>query len=107
MTEQERLDRRLGLDEYLSEEYGPGVVHLDGPEFDGGIVGITHDGRLVYSYAKLAAALAEANGWTAEDAVDWIEFNTMRTLPYIGSDAPVVMYDLDPNDFVKKSSSST
>ena len=107
MTKKAMDARRAALKLFMADAYGAATVFLDGPEFDGGIVGITHDGRLVYSYAKLAAALAEANGWTAEDAVDWIEFNTMRTLPYIGGDAPVVMYDLDPDDFVKKSSSST
>jgi hypothetical protein len=69
---------------------------------DGGIVGLTTDGRLVYSYEKLVESLAEANGWSREDAVDWIEFNTLRSLPYIHGKAPVVMNDLDPDDFLFK-----
>lgn len=100
MTKRQMKARRKALDEFLSETYGDDVVHFDGPEFDGGIVGVTTDGRLVYSYEKLVESLAEANGWSREDAVDWIEFNTLRSLPYIHGKAPVVMNDLDPDDFL-------
>ena len=100
MTKRQMNARRRALDEFLSEMYGDDVVHFDGPEFDGGIVGVTTDGRLVYSYDRLAEALSEANKWSREDAVDWIEFNTLRSLPYIGPRAPVVMNDLDPDEFL-------
>lgn len=44
MTKRQMDARRKALDEYLSEMYGDDVVHFDGPEFDGGIVGVTTDG---------------------------------------------------------------
>ena len=31
---------------------------------------------------------------TAEDAIEWIEYNTIRSLPYAGENAPIVMYRL-------------
>lgn len=99
MTKRQMDARRKALDEFLSEMYGDDVVHFDGPEFDGGIVGVTTDGRLVYSYEKLVESLAEANGWSREDAIDWVEFNTIRSLPYIGKRAPIVMNDLDVSEF--------
>lgn len=98
MTKSDMEKRRTALRRFLADAYGP-VVMLDGPEFDGGIVGTTHDGKLVYSYEKLAKALMAANGWSCEDAVDWIEYNTIRSLPYMGDKAPIVMDDLDPDDF--------
>lgn len=99
MTKRQMNARRKALDEFLSETYGDDVVHFDGPEFDGGIVGVTTDGRLVYSYEKLVESLAEANRWSREDAIDWVEFNTIRSLPYIQGRAPVVMNDLDVSEF--------
>ena len=102
MTKKQMNERRKALDEFLSETYGDDVVHFDGPEFDGGIVGVTTDGRLVYSYDKLVRALMEANKWDETDAIDWVEFNTLRSLPYIHGKAPVVMNDLDPDDFLFK-----
>ena len=98
MTKAKLRRRRDALAAYLAEAYGDGVVMLDGPEFDGGIVGVA-GGRLVYSHAKLAAALAAENRWTRDEALDWIDYNTMRSLPYMGENAPVVMEDLDPKDF--------
>lgn len=99
MTRGRMEARREALRAYLAGAYGDGVVMLDGPEFDGGIVGAAQDGRLVYSCAKLVGALAEANGWSAEEAAEWVGFNTARSLPYMGAHAPVLVDDLDPDDF--------
>lgn len=92
--------RRKALREYLAEIYGDDVVLLDGPEFDGGLVGVTTDGRLVYSYDRLVEVLSEVNEWSRGDAVDWIEYNIIRSLPYVGARAPIVMNDLDPDEFL-------
>jgi hypothetical protein len=100
MTKRQMKARREALREFLAEMYGDDTVLLDGPEFDGGLVGVTTDGRLVYSYDKLAEALCEANRWSREDAIDWIEFNTICSLPYVGPRAPVVMGGLDPDEFL-------
>lgn len=99
MTKKAMDARRAALKLFVADAYGAATVFLDGPEFDGGIVGVTAGGRLVYSYGKLVNALAEANGWDETDAVDWIEFNTLRSLPYMGDVAPIVMDDLDASDF--------
>lgn len=29
---------------------------------------------------------------TYEEAVDWIEYNTIRSLPYVGDGAPIVVH---------------
>jgi hypothetical protein len=33
-------------------------------------------------------------GWTMEESVEWIEYNTIRALPYFGDDAPIIVYPL-------------
>jgi hypothetical protein len=38
--------------------------------------------------------LCDEEGCTAEEAVEWIEYNTIRALPYFGDDAPIIMYPL-------------
>ena len=35
-------------------------------------------------------AIMEETGWEYDDAVDWIEENTLRTIPYMGSVHPIV-----------------
>lgn len=34
-------------------------------------------------------------GWTYAIAADWVNYNTLRALPYMGEDAPIVIYPLD------------
>ena len=34
-------------------------------------------------------------GWSDIESIEWIEFNTLRALPYMGSDAPIIMYPID------------
>lgn len=31
---------------------------------------------------------------TEQEAIEWIEYNTIRALPYFGSDAPIIMYPI-------------
>ena len=65
-------------------------VVFDGPSFDDVIVGVTHDGRVVYSFDKMVESLMSHDGMGYEEAVEYIEFNTLRSLPYY-SGGPVVM----------------
>ena len=65
-----------------------GTVILDG--FDRAIVGITDDARLVYSYDLMVNQYVEDNECGEEDAIEWIEYNTIRSIPYIGEYRPVI-----------------
>lgn len=31
---------------------------------------------------------------TDEEAIEWIDYNTIRAIPYMGEKAPIVMYSL-------------
>ena len=57
-------------------------------------IGMSHDGRAVYSYDKMIEHIMLKEGWTYEEAVEWIDYNTIRALPYY-PDGPIVLYD-DP-----------
>lgn len=78
----------------LSEDVGFDVMILDDQAYDKSIVGVTEDGRLVYDYWKMVEELSEDDGCTPEEAVEWIDYNTMRAIPYMGERAPIVVkYD--------------
>ena len=34
----------------------------------------------------------ETGDFSEEDAREWIDYNTIRALPYFGSDAPVILF---------------
>lgn len=68
------------------------VVLLDNYSYDAALVGVTLDGRAVYDFDKMADWLVETKGFTQEGAIEWIEYNTIRALPYAGADAPLIMH---------------
>ena len=39
--------------------------------------------------------LMDTEQWSYEDAVEWIDYNTIRALPYMGEGAPIIMYPLE------------
>lgn len=71
-----------------------GVKYLTDFSYDSALIGVTDDNRAVYDFEKMIEWLVETQNWTSEEAIEWIEYNTIRALSYFGSDAPIVMYPL-------------
>ena len=55
---------------------------------------MSHDNRAVYDYEKMAEWLVVNEDFSYEEAVEWIDYNTLRALPYGGPDAPIVVYPI-------------
>lgn len=70
------------------------VKYLTNYSYDTALIGVTEDNRAVYDFEKMAEWLFETEGFTSEEAVEWIEYNTVRALPYFGEKAPIIMYPL-------------
>lgn len=59
-------------------------------DYDEAIVGYTDEGCLVYDgYCILECLMKEM---TREEAWDYFCYNTVRSLPYMGEHAPVIMW---------------
>ena len=71
------------------------AVVFDNYAYDKSIIGVTDDDRAVYDFDSMIEELVEESGMTPEEAQEWIEYNTVRMLPYIGGNAPVIMYRLE------------
>lgn len=71
------------------------VVIFESFSYDDALIGVTEDGRAVYDFDKMVHWLVETEGFTDEEAIEWIEYNTIRALPYMGDDAPIIMYPLE------------
>ena len=65
------------------------------PDYDDAIIGISHDDRVIYDYDKMIAHLMDHEDMTGEEAADFISYNTIRSIPYAGEYAPIVMYGLN------------
>lgn len=80
----EKFRKLLG--ELIEEE---GIEEEDQPllltdhSYDKSIIGLTAlDGRVVYSYESMVQEFMEDEGCEAADAIEWLEYNTMRAIGY-------------------------
>lgn len=71
------------------------VTYLTNYSYDDALIGVSEDGRVIYDFDKMVEWLMKKEGWTDIEAIEWIETNTIRALPYMGADAPIIMYSLE------------
>lgn len=95
----------------LAERGYPLSIVYDEPSFDESILGVDHSGRTVYSFELMVeeyvrdevgdvSTLSEDEYYEKRDeAIEFIEYNTLRATPYMGTGAPVVI-DYNPEDEV-------
>lgn len=81
------------LKEYLCGRGYEEIVVFDNPSYVTAAIGTEESsGRVIYDYEKMVEFLMETDGMTYEDAAEFIDYNTIRALPYMGMSAPIVLY---------------
>lgn len=76
----------------IRERLDDDALVFDNPAYDNSIIGQTFDGRAIYDVDKMAEELAADDGISIEEAADFIDYNAIRSLPYAGEKAPLVVY---------------
>ena len=84
----------MSAEERLLEAGYDGVIYLTNYSYDDALIGVSEDNRAIYDFEKMIDWLVEKEGFEDNDAVEWIEYNTIRALPYFGTGAPIIMYPL-------------
>lgn len=84
----------MSAEERLLENGYEGIKYLMNYSYDDALIGVTSDDRAVYDYELMVEWLINSEGFTEEEARDWIDYNTLRALPYMGEGAPVILYPL-------------
>ena len=89
----------MSIDEMLNDTNNDGIVYFTDFNYDSAIIGIDTYNRVIYDYYKMIDWLIENEEFTEEDAVEWIDYNTIRSLPYIDGQtngkAPIIIYSID------------
>lgn len=85
----------MNTEERLMDAGYEGVKYLVNESYDDALIGVSEDGRAIYDFDRMVDWLIEKYGWSDVESIEWIEFNTLRALPYVGSDAPIIMYPID------------
>ena len=79
------------INKELRRKLPPDSIVLDDDSYDNSIIGITLDGRIIYDYDLMVEELMQDDDCSMEEAIDWIEYNTLRAIPYIGNKALVIV----------------
>ena len=85
----------MNAEERLLDAGFEDVLYFVNYSYDDALIGVSEDGRAIYDYYKMVDWLMEEEGWSDIEALEWIECNTLRAIPYMGDKAPIVMYPLD------------
>lgn len=84
------------LREELISRVDDDLVFFDNLSFDNSIIGLTHDNRVAYLFSKMIEETKEQLNCNDTDAIEWLEYNTIRALSYFGHEnKPVIIYDLE------------
>ena len=70
-------------------------IVFNNPDYDAAIIGVSHDDRVIYDYNKMIEHLMLCEDMTIEEAMDFISYNTIKSLSYAGDDAPIIMFSLE------------
>ena len=89
----ERIVEHLAIVKNYEHTKENEVLFFEPPELDEALIGIALRIGLsvpAYDYDKLIDVFQRINNWSYEDAIEWLEVNTMGS--YVGPDTPVIVW---------------
>lgn len=85
----------MSVKERLANAGYEDALTFENPAFETAFIGVSHDGRAIYDYDLMVKDLVKNQGWSEEEAIDWIEYNTIRSIGYWGPKAPIVLRTIE------------
>lgn len=74
----------------FAEDEGEDIIVFSNPDYKNSILGISSDNRLIYDYNLMVKDLMNTEGFSEVEAIEFIEYNTIRALPYY-ENAPIIL----------------
>lgn len=69
------------------------AVVFENASYDNSIIGVTFDGRAIYSYTRMVEEFMEDNECNYEEAEEWIDYNTLGSSPPYPLQRPLIVYE--------------
>lgn len=82
----------MAVNEKVRELLPDGAIIFEQAAYDNSILGTTLNGRVIYSFELMIKELQNDNQFSEDEAMEWISYNTLRALPYMGDKAPLIVY---------------
>lgn len=90
----EKNNRREMLNELGLED----SIVFENPSYDSAIIGYDAvSQRIIYDFDLMVEHLMNEDKMERDEAIEFIEYNTIRATPYAGEMAPIILYSL--NDY--------
>ena len=90
------MGKRLTKLKELGDDFVSKSIVFQSPDYDDAIIGYDAiDGRVVYNFDKMVEYLMESDGIDEDDAIEFINYNTIGTIPHIGDKAPIVLISIE------------
>lgn len=68
---------------------------FENPDYDSAIVGYDEcSGRIVYDYELMIEHLMDSDGMSYEEAMEFVDYNTVRACPYFDN-PPIILRRID------------
>ena len=83
---------REQIDQFVTESGFESVAIFENPGYYRAFIGVTIDGAAVYSMEKMIGCLT--GEMTREEAIEFIEYNTVRSLGYVDN-PPVIIHEIE------------
>lgn len=73
--------------------YDDSIV-FENPSYADAVIGISNSGNVCYCYEKMIQSLMQEDSMDEEEAIEFIDYNTIRAIPYFSSygPAPIVVF---------------
>lgn len=75
----------------LSDAGYDDVIIFDNFSYDSALIGVSDDNRAIYDYDLMVEWIIKTQGWTEEEAMEWIDYNTIGAHIENG---PIIMYKI-------------
>jgi hypothetical protein len=84
----------MSLNQKVRDKLPPNSIVLDNESYDNSIIGLTFDGGVIYSYERMVEEYMKDNECNEEEAMDWIDYNTIRAIPYFPKPKPIIVSEV-------------
>lgn len=83
------------LKETLVERGYEDTIIFENPSYESAVIGISENGQVCYSYEKMIEHLMKEDSMEYDEAMEFIDYNTIRALPYCNpaDKRPIVIYE--------------
>lgn len=87
-------DSNDSLKEWLVEQGHEESVVFENPTYRNAVIGVSHEGRVIYSERIIIEDMMFDEGMEYEEAIEHFNYNLLRSLPYMGEMAPIIQQDI-------------